>query len=51
MTRAELDAAFDKLDDETKALLKKIVFSDSPTRAAEVRTIIEVFHHFRMDPL
>ena len=50
MTRAEVLAALEKMDDETRALLKKIVYSDSPTRATEARTIVEAFHYFRMDP-
>lgn len=51
MTRKELNAAVDRMDPETKELLKKILFSDSPTKENEARTIVEIFHYFRMDPL
>lgn len=51
LTKAEINAAVDRMDEETRDLLKKIVYSDSPTKRTEARVLVEVFHYLRMDPL
>jgi hypothetical protein len=49
VTKREINEAFDRMDEETKDLLRRIVYSDSPTKVREASVIVETFHYFRMD--